>query len=268
MFRTYLLVACGALALGAPSARAEQSEQLNLPKGKLTINGFIEINLSKDAAFEPVSLAPDLWYGITDDVTLGLVHSGVGRTGFLGGAGDSLCITGKSHGCGRIYNNVGADLRYRLARPWSLDAGLFISNITDPFVLDLKVGASGRWKFGKLALEFQPSLFIALTERSDGADATTTTPAAPPHNEELALPITVGYEVASKLELEGQTGVVIPFAKVGDFFAIPLSLGLRYRLDDHLGFGFAFSLPALIAGDGLASGFDARTITLGVSYAR
>jgi hypothetical protein len=267
MNRTKPILVCGLLALGASLAYAEPAEQLNLPKGKLLINGFVEINLSKDAAFKPVSITPDIWYGITDDITVGLVHSSIGAGGFIGATGDSLCITGKSNGCGKFYRNVGADLRYRLARPWSIDGGLYIASISDPFLLDLKLGVSGRWKFGKLALEFQPNLFISLNKRSDGADATMTTPAVPPNNERLNLPVTVGYEVATKIEVEGQTGVTFPFAKVGDFFAIPLSLGLRYRLDDHLGFGLAFSLPQLIAGDGLANGFDVRTITLGVSYA-
>jgi len=57
----------GVLLAAADPARADedstQNDQLTLPAQKLLLNGFLEANLSKNAAFKPVSLSPDLWNG-------------------------------------------------------------------------------------------------------------------------------------------------------------------------------------------------------------
>ncbi|MEO8550334.1 MAG: hypothetical protein ABI678_10180, partial [Kofleriaceae bacterium] len=47
------------------TSSASDTDGFTLPKGKLALDAFVEMNLSKDAAFKPVSLAPDLWYGVT-----------------------------------------------------------------------------------------------------------------------------------------------------------------------------------------------------------
>ena len=275
------LATTGVLALGALStARADEpapapvtspsaaaGDQLALPGGAFLIDGFVEISLSKDAVFKPISLTPDLWYGATDELTLGLVHSSIATTGFIGGAGDSLCLTGSSNGCAHLYKDVGVDVRYRIASPWSIDAGLFAANVSNPFLAVLKAGASGRWRFDKLVLELQPNLLVALNNRTSGSAATAMVAAVTPNNERLDLPVTIGYEVAPKVELEGQTGVSLPFSQVGEFYQVPLAVGVRYRVDDHLALGFAFALPALLGGNSLLHGIDARTATLGVSYA-
>jgi hypothetical protein len=264
MIRTSWILASAFVALGVAPALADETapapataptEQLTAPKGKLVINAFFELNLSKDAVGKPISISPDVWYGITDDLTLGLVHSSVGATGLLGGVGDALCLRGKMDGCADgVYSGVGLDVRYRLKAPLSLDAGLYATDF-DPFSLALKIGASGRWKFGKLALEVQPSIFFGLTERDT-------------NKELLVIPVTAAFEVATSFELALQVGLATPFDGAGDNFKIPVSLGARYQVNGHLGVGLVFSLPAVAGGDMVEStGFDARTITLGGTYA-
>src|SRR3954463_14923560 len=134
------------------TSSASDTDSFTLPKGKLALDAFVEMNLSSDQAFKPVSLSPDLWYGLTDDITLGLVHSFVGQTGFLGKSGDSLCLTGSDNGCAHVYNNVGIDGRIRIKKPFAVDVGLYINSISDPFQLAAKLGIDGRWVWGKLAL--------------------------------------------------------------------------------------------------------------------
>src|SRR4051812_45713682 len=73
-------------------------DQLTLPKGRLLLDAYIAASLSTDAVFKPFSISPDIWYGATDDVTVGLVHSGLGTTGFIGLAGQSLCLSGTGGG--------------------------------------------------------------------------------------------------------------------------------------------------------------------------
>ena len=261
-------IAAAAITLHGGFALAdEQTDQLTAPKGKVVIDGFVEVNLSKSLAGKPISLSPDGWYGVTDDVTVGLVHSSVGATGFLGGAGDSLCLTGTKNGCAKFYNDVGIDVRYRLKTPLAFDGGLYVRNF-DPFQLALKLGIAGRWRFaGKGIIEVQPSLAIGLTKRDGNPPPMGTMGSGGPLNQEvLSLPITVGYEVVDKLELALQTGVQTPFKHAGDGYRIPLSIAGRYQITPHVGLGLAFTLPAL-AGGGPLTGVDARTLLLGGSYA-
>ena len=75
-----------------------------LGQGRLLLSGFVEIGLNNGAAFKPISITPDIWYGVTDEITAGLVHSGTGLSGFLGSQGDALCLTGTDNGCAKFYD--------------------------------------------------------------------------------------------------------------------------------------------------------------------
>lgn len=260
------LITSAALLGCAIAAHADegsvQTEQLTLPAQKFVINGFFEASLSKKQVFKPVSISPDIWYGVTDEATVGLVHSSVGTTGFVGGVGDSLCLSGKKNNCVHPYPNVGADLRYRLVAPFSVDAGLFVRN-TDPFQLAVKIGADARWRFDRLAVEALPSLFFGLSNRSKDSSQ---------NKDWLYLPVTASYEVVDHFELAIQTGLALQFEDAGDNYSIPLSLAGRYQVTKELGVGLAFSLPQLIAPskvDGVERphGLDVRTLMLGGSYA-
>ncbi|HEX3765163.1 MAG TPA: hypothetical protein VHW23_40985 [Kofleriaceae bacterium] len=240
------------------------TDALTLQKGRAVLNVFLEINLSNGAAFKPVSLSPDIWYGVTDEITAGLVHSSVGTTGFIGGAGDSLCLTGSSGLCGDFYRNVGFDGRYKLkSGPISIaaDGGLFFGQIESPILLDLKLGAVGRWHQGPLAIEAAPSLFLGLTNRSqtaNGIDITT-------NPDVLYLPGTALYTLNPMITLAAQIGVVLPLENTGDNYTLPLSVGAFYHVNEQLNVTAALSLPRLIASSG--GGIDARSLTLGGSYA-
>src|SRR4051812_32455175 len=162
------------LDAAAAAAGGEGGDQLVLQKGRLSLNAYLEINLSSGGTFKPVSISPDLWYGITDDITAGVVHSAVGTTGFIGGVGESLCLTGSSSGCADLYQNAGVEGRYRLKMSsiaLAADAGLYSGHVTDLKLLELKVGAVGRWHQGPLTIEGAPNLLIAVTDRSS---STTT----------------------------------------------------------------------------------------------
>lgn len=246
------------------NAQAGQSQTPNslvMPKGSLLLDAFIEMDLSKGEAFHAVSISPDLWYGVTDDLTLGLVHSTTGATGFIGGIEDSLCI---GQACEHVYPDVGLDARYRIARPLAVDVGLYAVD-TDPFQLAIKLGIAGRWTWGKLSLESQLSLFIGLTNRTPAAEMPP--PPVPPgvNTEELFLPITVAYLVAPRVDIALQPGLVLPFTQTGSTWAIPLSIAVRFAATPRLGVGLAFSFLDLIGGGD--SGADGRSLTLGGTYA-
>lgn len=245
-------------------------DQLTLPRGQLLLDAFAEINLSSGAVFKPFSLSPDLWYGATDDITVGLVHSGLGASGFIGGVGDALCLTGTSGGCGKLYPGLGLDVRYKLKignLAWAADGGLY-ARALDPFQLAIKLGIAGRWHSGQLAVEFLPNLFLGLTNRSPAAPAVmpgTMAVAVATNQEVLSVPVTGLYSLTPQLALALQLGVVLPLENLGDGYAIPLSIGGHYQATDSLNLNLAFSLPRLVAK--APSGFDVRTLTLGGTYA-
>jgi len=136
---------------------------------------------------------------------------------------------------------------------WAAAGGLEVVNLSNPFELSVKLGAVGRWHQGLLAIEVQPSLVLALTERDT-------------NNDELLLPITGLYELTPVISVSAQIGVVLPFEHTGDAYRVPLSLGGHYHVNESLGVTLAFSLPFLITGAPVG-GFDGRSLILGGTYA-
>ena len=253
-----------------PGADNPADYRLTLPRGRVLLDAFAEINLSDGAVFKPFSLSPDLWYGATDDITVGLVHSVLGTTGLLGAVpgngvgGDGLCLTGTDNGCESVYPRAGIEVRYQLKPTqfaWAVDGGLYFRDL-DPVQLAIKLGVMGRWASGKLAIEAAPSVFLGVTNR----EPDVTNPGAP-NQETLYLPATALYTVAPKLAIALQLGFVLPIEKLGDTYAVSLSLGAHYDLNESVTLNLAFSLPTLATGLPVGGGFDTRLLTLGGTYA-
>jgi hypothetical protein len=268
-----ITIALIVLASAAPAAAQEMVEerQMTLPAGRAFIQVFAEINLSEEAVAKPLSIAPDLWYGVSNELSVGLVHSGRAATGFYGGVGNGLCLSGEDGGCAKVYDNVGLDVRYHFYREGDLtlsaDGGLFVGSF-DPFVASLKVGAIGRYQAGALALEAAPALFAGLTQREpEGGGVVISTG----NKEIFFLPVSVMYALSPSFGLAAQVGATVPFENAGDLFTIGASLGVQYLLSSQLFLDAAFSLPLLAGGsfysDLELTGTKARSFTLGVGYA-
>ncbi len=242
-----------------------------MPAKRGLLHAQVGINLSTDAVGKPISLSPDIWYGVNEKLTVGLVHTGVGTTGVQGLPGASLCLTGSDNGCGDFYSNVGLDARYTLKSSeklqLALDAGLFVNSL-DPFQLSIKVGVAGRYKLGKqLALEFQPSVFFGVTERDGGGQVDAET-----NKETIVAPVNFVYGLNEKVGLLGQVALILPLEDTSDAYLLGLSLGGSYAINKQLSLELIFSLPVLVTGakdtngDSIG-GVDARSLTLGGSYA-
>lgn len=249
-----------------PKAQAETGptgEHVVLPAGRLYGQAMLELELSSGAAFDPVSLAPDVFYGVTGDFTAGLVHSFAGRTGIIGGTGSSLCV---GDNCGGVYDSLGLDGRYELASGQvgvAANFGLYVNEV-DPFRLALKLGVIGRFRpspSSKLAVDFAPALFLGLTAREpEMMDE-------PGNKEVFSFAATALYDVIPKLTAMLQTGLFVPFEGAGDRYFVPLSLGASYAVSRQLSVQGAFSLLHLLGGGKLLTGFDARSVTIGGGYA-
>ena len=86
------------------------------------------------------------------------------------------------------------------------------------------------------------------------------------NGETLNIPVTGIYTVAPKVAVALQLGLILPFEETGDTYAVPLSLGAHYTIDESIIANIAFSFPRLIGG-GDGNGVDARVLTLGGTYA-
>ena len=244
---------------GAPAAGSDNSggaPGIVLNQGQFAVRGMLELNLSTDAVGKPFSIAPDLYYGVLPQLQLGLIHSGYGSTGFLGGVGNGLCVTGKDNGCGKVYNSLGLQADYAfLTGPLSVGAqgGVYFRSF-DPMMLAFKVAVMARYMLGPVMIDFAPGLFIGATERDAG------------NKEELMLPLTLTYMVMPGFGAGVQTGMTGPLDGFGNAWRLPLSFHADYWINQNMGLMLSFTLGALAGGDLVPTGADLRMLNLAFTY--
>jgi hypothetical protein len=219
---------------GDMGADAGAAPGLILDKGKIGIFAVVEVNLSKDFVAKPISINPDIWYGVMPKLEVGVAHSAYGLTGFWSFPGGGVCPTGEENGCPKVYNGpIGILAHYLLVQggvDLAADAGILIDAI-DPFILSAKVGVKGRKMAGKLMIGFAPSVHIGITKRDEGNT-----------KEVLSLPIDVHYMVSPKLAVGLQTGIQGPFDGFGDGYRVPVGLGGVFMLNEKMMAGASFNL--------------------------
>ena len=222
-----------------------------LPKGKLAVHVALGVNMSKSAVGKPISLSPDVWYGLMPKLEVGVVHSNMGLSGFWFNTGGSLCLGGTDRGCAKLYNGpIGILAHYLLMEggiDLAADGGLVIKTL-DPSQLGLKVGVRGRWMSGKIGVFFSPNIYIGLTKRDGG------------NKEQLSIPVMVGYMVSDKLHAGVQTGIAGPLDGFGDAYMIPVGVGAMFMVNPNLGVAGSFNFINL-AGKGSTADFRDLTIS-------
>ncbi len=154
----FFLLAAGLFASAPASARPIQT----LPEAEsLRLDVNLEISVSDGAFFEPLSLSPDIYYGLSERFVLALTHSAASQGRI--GSGRSLRLTGG----GNIYQNLGLEVFYRLLSLPSLDVapqmGLMFDSF-DPFRYSFKLGALAHTQVGPIVIVANPNLQLALNE--------------------------------------------------------------------------------------------------------
>jgi hypothetical protein len=244
---------------------------MTLPGGAFYLNAVVETNLAKGAAGKPISIAPDLWYGASDKLTLGLVHSSRGATGFLTGFVNGLCFLGGSGGgacaagLGKIYTTVGAEARIAISEggfALAVPIGLYASAFDPSVVLSAKIGLIGRWEAGPIAIELQPTVFAGLTQRTIDMAGTKVS-----NNEDrFGLPLTLFVKLSPAFAVAAQTGVTLVIEHAKDTYQVPAALGLAWWVTPKLSVDVAFGLAAVVDANSMTKPFDSRNVTLGVGY--
>lgn len=245
---------------------------LTLGAGKILIAGStINIGLFPDNAGKPFSLAPSVYYGVNEKLTVGLTHDSgttmwsprpalrfttidILGTPVVAAAGAGICLSGEEGGCPKVYDNVGLDALYGIKdEKFSLAAhpGLDVFSF-DPFVLQLRLGVLGRYAASdKLAIVFDPRIAIGITERDF-------------NKERIDVPVWAWYMASAQLGVYLHTGINGPLDGFGDAFAVPVQVGANYMVNEKLTAGADFSFVNLLGKGGDA---DGKMIGLRAAYA-
>jgi len=222
----------------APPAPAAPGQ---LAAGKLNLAVNLEVNMSADLVAKPLSIAPDVAYGVTPELTVMLVHSRYGITGFRATAGGGLCLTGTDGGCPKVYDNVGAEAWYDVARgPTAVSVGGGFHAISfDRGFYDLKVGAKLRHTHGTISIITLPSVLVAATKRSDMVK----------NKDSLWIPVVGMYKATPELSVGLGTGIKAQdLSAFGDSWEVSLGALATYAIDPATTVGGSWIFGKVLAG--------------------
>jgi hypothetical protein len=238
----------------APTASTSGAPLLTLRQGGIRIDGDIVIGMSSGSAGKPIQIVPNVYYGVNDQLTVGLAHNPGAEIFQTNGRG--LCLSGESNGCAKVYNNLSLDALYSFMRSSTMDLAVhggldFI--FLDPLWLSLRAGVKGKALAGPLEIVFDPSINVGVTDRSAG------------NKELLQIPVRLGFYAMPQLNLGVSTGVFGALDGFGDNYVIPLGFGGVFGVNSQLSLRAQFTLDRIAAASG--SGADFRTLSLGAAFA-
>jgi len=254
-------------ATPAPAAPAAASAtNITLHQGGIGIDGDIGVGLSKGAAGKPISIVPNVYYGVTDTLTVGLADnpgSEIFQT--LGLAQRGLCLSGSTN-CAKTYNNISLDGLFSFSRSGTMDIGAH-GGLDTQFgadtLLSLRVGVKGKLQAGQFVLVFDPSLNLGLNKRD--ADF---------NKEVLQLPMRFGFMVTPQLNLGLSIAFISPIdppspLKVSDIYQVPVGIGGTFAVNNMLDVRAQCTLDTLGNASnslGGAGRVDARSFAIGAAY--
>ena len=193
-----------------------------LHSGSLRFDATGELEMSTARVAKPLSIAPDLWFGATDGLTLGVVDSRYAQTGFRGAAGGAFCVTGTAAGCPTLYNNIGLEAWQALLRgPESLviGGGGYATNIQRGFYA-AKLGLKSKITEGRLALTTMPSVLIAVNDRH----------VTNPNTDVLYVPVALALKLSAAATFAIGSGIKGPVDDFRHKWQIPLGASASYAI--------------------------------------
>jgi hypothetical protein len=252
-----LSLACG-IALSTPAVADETSgmypkdqwplaatrRPLTLAASMVEISGdTLGINLSSETSGDPTFVAPDLFFGVSDKLTVGVTHD----IGF--------CISGDA--CDPAYNDLGLKALFAIMQAGNLQAavhgGLLIPSL-DPLVAGLEIGMAGKIVGGPIALVFDPSLYVGMAGRDEASfrsfDGLYNT-------ETFRLPIDLQYQLNFQTMVFLSSGVNGPLDGFGDVYRVPVGLGALFAVNNRIDFGVELEFLDLL---GTLSSSDFRVL--------
>ena len=212
---------------------------LVLGQGQVDAELTAEINLSAYQAGAPTSLAPDIWYGLLPELTIGVIHSDLSVDRIEPGA--SVCINTVrqpiTNTCFDRYHNVGLDVLYSIATG-SFAAAAHVRVLARDFEPVFKpaitMGATLRWHLGRWSITGDPFLQLGLANRAAGNRA------------ELWLPVVLAVQPMSRVAIQLYTGWNSDLAVWTDGYDVPAAIGVRIRALRNVDAGATFGFPSIL----------------------
>lgn len=212
--------------------------RLILDQGKGALRVFAKFNMTTDFVAQPVTITPDLFFGITNYLQFGVVHTSPLDWQTPGFIPTALCITGKDNGCPKVYNNTGFDVlalllpgRYEIAGHVRYDFSSW-----DPLLMNVLVGFESKLRLPYVSLLFNPAVQIGLNKRDIAGGPT------PAGNKEIIyLPIEIVYQATPLLAIAAQSALWAPVKNFGDTFQIPLGGAALFTISPMVDVGLRFA---------------------------
>ncbi len=174
--RRILIASLGLCAVVAPahadgsvaSAQDLVTRPVVLPVGSVEVVGNVEGWLLPGHVLQAVSLAPDVYVGVTTQLTLGVITSNRALARLAAGAG--VCFGSEHSGCVARVSNIGIDAKFSLGRKsWTLAPhGRLVMRQFSPQKPALMVGALVGWQRGRWAVAADPYVQFGLLNQDRG----------------------------------------------------------------------------------------------------
>jgi len=218
-------------------------------------------------AWEPIVLAPELRYGLSGQLQIAITHA---NHTFFPPAG--FCVSGEDHGCAKGYNATGAEAEYALTRGGNVNlsarGGLDIGRYSPEFAMGLTAGLKIRFRGGKIAVIFDPNVYVGVAHRKTfpfGMDDDPTH-----YSDWLFFPAWIQYQFNSQAMFYLTSGLNAPFKDMGDLYQIPAGIGTSYALNNRMDAGLELNIGNVagkdVGPDGAQLGkFDERTLILRIA---
>ncbi|CAN5920803.1 hypothetical protein BH11MYX3_BH11MYX3_40740 [soil metagenome] len=233
-------LAVATVLLAAASADADP---LVLARGDVLARLSIEANIQTKRFARPLSFAPDLWIGVTDRVTVGLIHSSQSVDRIESGA--TFCVRELASRCERAYHGSGLDLRYAWTPGVALRTRLLLRDV-DPMKPAVAVGALVRGTRGRFSLPADPYLRIGLANRDTG------------NRDTLVVPVWLGAQLGSVV-VAVHTGIDGDLAVWRDGWHIPVAVVVEVAPARAITLGVEAGYPSLL---GPQNSGDRKTVII------
>ncbi len=211
---------------------------------QVDVNGAVGLPKVGD---KRVSLPLAIWYGLSDELQLGIVH------------GTGICLTSD---CAKVYDDLGVQLLFSLfGRGSSLELATWTQlnflRISDPMTLNLQVGGAMNWVVGgNVAILAYPNFGLGLNERD-----------APVNNKEsFGLPVYAYFRATENISPVLYTGISqTSLDGFGDAFGVPVGIGALVAINNTLDVGARFDFTNLLHPPEGVGAADGKSLLLWVS---
>ena len=210
------------------------SRPIVLDRGHVLAVLTAEIELAPHFVGKPLQLAPDVWYGVTSRLTVGLIHSDRSLDRIQ--TGWTFCATSGDLTCQHFYGGSGVDARYRiLDGDFSLAprARVLVRDV-DPFKPAITLGALLHWQHARYAITSDPYLQLGLANTDQG------------NRSQLWLPVALTVQPTCRWAITLHTGYNTELATWRDGWHTPIALEVRARVTPDLDASILFGFPSLL----------------------